>query len=104
MYAYYKGHLLSAHYVGKKIRIGSSIKYEGFEPYTDVVGRVHYDHFVREVTDVDLDYLYDLSYQVKYKGRYFILFTALNPPAIEEDYYEVILRFLDPEEKQLAEA
>ena len=78
MYAYYKGHLLSAHYVGKKIRIGSSIKYEGFEPYTDVVGRVHYDHFVREVTDVDLDYLYDLSYQVKYKGRYYYVTSNLN--------------------------
>ena len=105
MYAIFKGNKYQAvREIDNVYTIISDVQEDGFEQYINIVGQVAPNTYVREVIDVDLDYLYDLSYQVKYKGRYFILFTALNPPAIEEDYYEVILRFLDPEEKQLAEA
>lgn len=103
MKAIYKGRLFHASRFQGKIRIGSDIKSEGFVEYVDVLGNLHKDHFVRLLDDRELDYLYELSYELKYKGRWFRLFTALNPQTISEDYFEIILSFLDLEEKKLAE-
>lgn len=103
MKAIFKGNLFQASRYQGKIRIGSDKKLEGFEEYVDILGNLHHDHFVRSLSENELDYLYELSYELKYKGRWFHLFTALNPQTIFEDYYEVILSFLDVEEKKLAE-
>ncbi|MGT2884964.1 hypothetical protein ACVRZS_08600 [Streptococcus ferus] len=103
MKAIFKGNLFQASRYQGKIRIGSDKKSEGFVEYVDVLGNLHKDHFVRLLDERDLDYLYELSYELKYKGRWFHLFTALNPRAISEDYFEIILSFLDLEEKELAE-
>lgn len=103
MKAIYQGKLFHASHYQGKIRVGSDKKLEGFEEYVDVLGNLHNDHFVRSLTESDLDYLYELSYELKYKDRWFHLYTALNTRTITEDYYEIILDFLDSEEKQLAE-
>ena len=99
----FKGNLFRASRYQGKIRIGSNKKLEGFEEYVDVLGNLHKDHFVRLLDESELDYLYELSYELKYQGRWFHLFTALNSRTIFEDYYEIILSFLDAEEKKLAE-
>mgnify|MGYP000440942516 CR=1 FL=1 len=101
--AIYKGKLFHASRYQGKIRIGSDKKLEGFVEYVDVLGNLHKDHFVRLLDESELDYLYELSYELKYQGRWFHLFTALNSRTIFEDYYEIILSFLDAEEKKLAE-
>ncbi|WP_373712383.1 hypothetical protein [Streptococcus sp.] len=103
MKAIFKGNLFRASRYQGKIRIGSNKKLEGFEEYVDVLGNLHKDHFVRLLDESELDYLYELSYELKYQGRWFHLFTALNSRTIFEDYYEIILSFLDTEEKKLAE-
>ena len=103
MKAIFKGNLFRASRYQGKIRIGSNKKLEGFEEYVDVLGNQHKDHFVRLLDESELDYLYELSYELKYQGRWFHLFTALNSRTIFEDYYEIILSFLDAEEKKLAE-
>ena len=103
MKAIFKGNLFRASRYQGKIRIGSNKKLEGFEEYVDVLGNLHKDHFVRLLDESELDYLYELSYELKYQGRWFHLFTALNSRTIFEDYYEIILSFLDAEEKKLAE-
>ena len=101
--AIYKRKLFHASRYQGKIRIGSDKKIEGFVEYVDVLGNLHKDHFVRLLDESELDYLYELSYELKYQGRWFHLFTALNSRTIFEDYYEIILSFLDAEEKKLAE-
>ena len=103
MKAIFKGNLFRASRYQGKIRIGSNKKLEGFEEYVDVLGNLHKDHFVRLLDESELDYLYELSYELKYQGRWFHLFIALNSRTIFEDYYEIILSFLDAEEKKLAE-
>lgn len=103
MYAYYKGELFSTHNVKGKFMIGSKIQKEGFEEYTDVLGRKHSDHFVKLLDITELDYLYELSYQVKLKNRWYNLHTALNHLAVTEEHYEITLSFLDRQEQKLAE-
>lgn len=103
MYAYYKGELFSTHNVKGKFMIGSKIQKEGFEEYTDVLGRKHNDHFVKLLDITELDYLYELSYQVKFKNRWYNLHTALNHLAVTEEHYEITLSFLDRQEQKLAE-
>ena len=103
MKAIYKGCSFRASRFQGKIRIGSDKKSEGFVEYVDVLGNRHEDHFVRLLDETELDYLYELTYELKYQGRWFHLFTALNSRTIFEDYYEIILSFLDAEEKKLAE-
>ena len=103
MYAIYKGKRYRAVKKGEKIRIGSDTKEYGFTEYVDVVGNVHYDRFVKLLDMDELDYLYEERFEIQYQGRWFHLFTALNSRTIFEDYYEIILSFLDAEEKKLAE-
>ena len=103
MKAIYKGCSFRASRFQGKIRIGSDKKSEGFVEYVDVLGNRHEDHFVRLLDETELDYLYELTYELKYQGRWFHLFTALNSRTIFEDYYEIILSFLDAEEKKLSE-
>ncbi|WP_273450630.1 hypothetical protein [Streptococcus ferus] len=104
MYAIFKGKKFDAtHEVDHIYTLISKVRYDGFEQYINILGQVAENTFVKEVNENDLDYLYELSYELKYKGRWFHLFTALNPRAISEDYFEIILSFLDLEEKELAE-
>lgn len=81
----------------------SYTKDEGFHNHTDPWGNEASDFFSKIVPQELITYIWENSYELKYQGRWFHLFTALNPQTIFEDYYEVILSFLDVEEKKLAE-
>ncbi|HEL9633527.1 TPA: hypothetical protein U0K44_000337 [Streptococcus suis] len=105
MIGIYKGkrYTASSHLGNKIVVIYSDSKEIGFKNAISPWGKVYDDYFSKEVFESDLDYLYELSYELKYKDRWFHLYTALNTRTITEDYYEIILDFLDSEEKQLAE-
>lgn len=104
MYAIFNGKKFDVtHEVNNIYTLISNVQYDGFNQYINILGQVAENTYVREVEDAELDYLYELSYELKYKGRWFRLFTALNPQTISEDYFEIILSFLDLEEKKLAE-
>ena len=68
MKAIFKGNLFRASRYQGKIRIGSNKKLEGFEEYVDVLGNLHKDHFVRLLDESELDYLYELSYELDRKS------------------------------------
>lgn len=104
MYAIFNGEKFDVTHEGNNIyTLISNVQYDGFARYINILGQVAENTYIKEVEDGDLDYLYELSYELKYKDRWFHLFTALNTRTITEDYYEIILDFLDSEEKQLAE-
>ncbi|MGT2712500.1 hypothetical protein [Streptococcus oriscaviae] len=105
MIGIYKGkkYTVSGHLGNNIFVVYSDIKEVGFKNAISPWGKVYDDYFSKEVNESDLDYLYELSYELKYKDRWFHLYTALNTRTITEDYYEIILDFLDVEEKKLAE-
>ena len=105
MYAIFKGNKYQAvREIDNVYTIISDVQEDGFEQYINIVGQVAPNTYVREVTDVDLDYLYDLSYQVKYKGRYYHVTSNLNQRTISKDMYVIQLSFPNEEEKALVEA
>lgn len=104
MYAIFNGKKFDVTYEGNNIyTLISNVQYDGFAQYINILGQVAENTYIKEVENVELDFLYELSYELKYQGRWFHLFTALNSRTIFEDYYEIILSFLDAEEKKLAE-
>ena len=104
MYAIFNGKKFDVTHEANNIyTLISNIRYDGFDQYINILGQIAENTYVKEVEDVELDFLYELSYELKYQGRWFHLFTALNSRTIFEDYYEIILSFLDAEEKKLAE-
>ena len=76
-------------YKGKKYRVVkdstsfwlvSREKEEGFEEYIDIVGERNPDIFVKNVDIHDLDYLYKMSYEIQYKGHFYILSDDVSNP------------------------
>ncbi len=99
MYAIFNGKKFDVTYEGNNIyTLISNVQYDGFAQYINILGQVAENTYIKEVENVELDFLYELSYELKYQGRWFHLFTALNSRTIFEDYYEIILSFLDAEE------
>lgn len=87
MYCIYNGQLYLAVKKGDKIRIGSDVRGEVFINYIDVLGKVHNDRFVKFIDYEELDYLYRISYKIKYKGRVFRMSNTFRRDAIDEDCF-----------------
>lgn len=90
MYAKYMGKLFDAEMIeSEKIMLYSDIKEEGFQNYTDTWGKTYSDSFFKQVKGTDLDYLYEIDYEIKYKGQFFELFSNFKKLFIEEDSFHI---------------
>lgn len=69
----------------------------GFQNHVDPWGNKADDFFSKSVSQDCLSYMWDNFYEVKFKGRWYRLFTALNSGAISENHYEIILDFREME-------
>ena len=83
-------------YKGKKYRVAkdstsfwlvSQEKEEGFEEYIDIVGEKRPDIFVKDVDIHELDYLYEIWYEIQYKGHFFDVISYMNRKLIEKDLF-----------------
>lgn len=81
----------------------SYTKDSGFQNHIDPWGNKADDFFSRIVSQSCLSYMWNISYQVKFKNRWYNLHTALNRLAVIEEHYEITLSFLDNQEQKLAE-
>ena len=87
-------------YKGKKYRVAkdstsfwlvSREKEEGFEEYIDIVGEKNPDIFVKNVDIHELDYLYKMSYEIQYKGHFYIFENgAFTKRAIAEEAFYIL--------------
>ena len=87
-------------YKGKKYRVVkdstsfwlvSQEKEEGFEEYIDIVGERNPDIFVKNVDIHELDYLYKMSYEIRYKGHFYIFENgAFTKRAIAEEAFYIL--------------
>ena len=85
-------------YKGKKYRVAkistfyrviSGEKEEGFEEYIDIVGEKRPDIFVKDVDIHELDYLYEIWYEIQYKGHFFHVMSAMKRINIDEDWFAI---------------
>ena len=83
-------------YKGKKYRVAkistfyrviSREKEEGFEEYIDIFGEKSPDIFVKDVDIHELDYLYEIWYEIQYKGHFFDVISYMNRKLIEKDLF-----------------
>ena len=83
-------------YKGKKYRVAkistfyrviSGEKEEGFEEYIDIVGEKRPDIFVKDVDIHELDYLYEIWYEIQYKGHFFHVMSAMIRKLIDKDLF-----------------
>ena len=83
-------------YKGKKYRVAkdstsfwlvSQEKEEGFEEYIDIVGEKRPDIFVKDVDIHELDYLYEIWYEIQYKGHFFHVMSAMIRKLIDKDLF-----------------
>lgn len=87
-------------YKGKKYRVAkdstsfwlvSQKKEEGFEEYIDILGEKRPDIFVKDVDIHELDYLYKMSYEIQYKGHFYIFENgAFTKRAIAEEAFYIL--------------
>lgn len=86
-------------YKGKKYRVAKdstsfwlvSQKKEGFEEYIDILGEKRPDIFVKDVDIHELDYLYKMSYEIQYKGQFYIFENgAFTKRAIAEEAFYIL--------------
>ena len=83
-------------YKGKKYRVVkdstsfwlvSQEKEEGFEEYIDIFGEKSPDIFVKDVDIHELDYLYEIWYEIQYKGHFFDVMSFVNRKLIDKDLF-----------------
>ena len=83
-------------YKGKKYRVAkdstsfwlvSREKEEGFEEYIDMFGEKHPDLFVKDVDIHELDYLYEIEYEIQYKEHFFDVMSFMNRKLIDKDLF-----------------
>ena len=83
-------------YKGKKYRVAkistfyrviSREKEEGFEEYIDIFGEKSPDIFVKDVDIHELDYLYEIWYEIQYKGHFFDVMSFVNRKLIDKDLF-----------------
>lgn len=60
------------------IRILSNVKEEGFNNAVSIIGEMHNDLFVKEVSEEDLDFAYDTKYLVDYQGQTFEILSSIG--------------------------
>ena len=92
MYAIYKQKKYDAELrLGKDVTLYSYVKEEGFENYVDPWGRESDDFFSKKVDIHELDYLYEIDYEIQYKGHFYIFengdFTKI---AIAEEAFYIL--------------
>ena len=85
-------------YKGKKYRVVKDSTYiwlvsqekeEGFEEYIDIFGEKSPDIFVKDVDIHELDYLYEIWYEIQYKGHFFHAMSAMKRINIDEDWFAI---------------
>ncbi|MGT2867055.1 hypothetical protein [Streptococcus fryi] len=99
MKAIYKNKSYTAEFEKKTMNVVlySYTKDDGFHDYVDPWGNRAEDFFSKVVSQVSLSYIWRISYNVQFKNRWYHLHTAINPLAISENHYEVILDFTEGE-------
>ena len=105
MIGIYKGKRYVADYTFGKavVTIYSYEKEMGFENAISPWGKVYDDYFSKQVIATELDYLYELSYELKYRGLWFYLTSSLNTNTISKELFVIGLDYFGSEAIELAE-
>lgn len=91
MYGIYKGKKYRVAKISTFYRVISGEKEEGFEEYIDILGEKRPDIFVKDVDIHELDYLYKMSYEIQYKGHFYIFENgAFTKRAIAEEAFYIL--------------
>ena len=65
MYAIFNGKKFDVTYEGNNIyTLISKVQYDGFAQYINILGQVAENTYIKEVENVELDFLYELSYEL----------------------------------------
>ena len=76
MYCQYKEKIYLADLDENLVEITSDVKENGFIPYTDILGNVHTDIFVKNLDVHDVELLFEQNIFIKYCGKYFETFAG----------------------------
>ena len=88
MYAIYKQKKYRANkLIDGHVTLYSYSQDEGFENYVSPRGEVSYDFFSKVVDIHELDYLYEIVYEIQYKGHFFDVMSAMKRITIDEDLF-----------------
>ena len=90
MYAIYKQKKYDAELrLGKDVTLYSYVKEDGFENYVDPWGRESDVFFSKKMDIHELDYLYEIDYEIQYKGHFFDVMSAMKRITIDEDWFAI---------------
>ena len=90
MYAIYKQKKYRANKLFKgHVTLYSYSQDEGFENYVSPRGEVSYDFFSKVVDIHELDYLYEIWYEIQYKGHFFDVMSTMKRINIDEDWFAI---------------
>ena len=90
MYAIYKQKKYRANKLFKgHVTLYSYSQDEGFENYVSPRGEVSYDFFSKVVDIHELDYLYEIEYEIQYKGHFFDVMSTMKRINIDEDWFAI---------------
>ena len=104
MYAIFNGKKFDVTYEGNNIyTLISNVQYDGFAQYINILGQVAENTYIKEVENVELDFLYELSYELKYQGLWFYLTSSLNTNTISKELFVIGLDYFGSEAIELAE-
>ena len=88
MYAIYKQKKYDAELrLGKDVTLYSYVKDEGFENHVDPWGRESDAFFSQKMDIHELDYLYEIWYEIQYKGHFFDVMSAMKRKLIDKDLF-----------------
>ena len=88
MYAIYKQKKYDAELrFGKDVTLYSYVKDEGFENHVDPWGRESDAFFSQKMDIHELDYLYEIWYEIQYKGHFFDMMSAMKRNLIDKDLF-----------------
>lgn len=90
LYCIYNGKKYKAKYKDNSVKITTTIKEEGFSNYIDVLGRVHHDLFMKELSLHQVEWVFYEEIEFQYKGKYFPLCSSnITPENIKEDHFKI---------------
>ena len=88
MYAIYKQKKYRANkLIDGHVTLYSYSQDEGFENYVSPRGEVSYDFFSKVVDIRELDYLYEIKYEIQYKGHFFDMMSVMKRKLIDKDCF-----------------
>ena len=92
MYAIYKQKKYDAELrLGKDVTLYSYVKEEGFENHVDPWGRESDTFFSKKMDIHELDYLYEIEYEIQYKGHFYIFENGdFTKRAIAEEAFYIL--------------